>query len=232
MYVFIGVSSFSVHLKLHPGIRFSHSSSKTCFPPSCLESVSVSYDSCSIGILKYELSLASSDWRYPFDLCGSIYRLSDVITMLVTSNTKSTTPKDEDVRLLFSNPNNLEVFGNELFWRNDSFSSKYRYCLTSAHHLLSVVTVNRVQSTYQVPIFVHQSGEVDFLNKHLLKFLPSGEMISDQCLNYDLKKYRTSLFLSVHVGEIFLKSEEKKPAVERQCKSDIVERPIDIIRVC
>jgi hypothetical protein len=231
-YIFIGNSSFAVHLKLHPGIRFSHPSSKTCFPPSYVESVTGSDNSYSINLIRYELTLASSDWRYPFDLCGSIYRLSDVRSLFTTSETNATR-KVEDGHLVlpFSNPNDLEVFGNELFWNDANFSSKYRYCLTSARHVLSVVTINRVQSTYDVPVFVHQFGELDYLNKHHLKFLLNDGRLVDRCLNYNLQKYRTALFLSVHVGDCLLQNQEKKPLCEYHYKVGAVERPISISRV-
>jgi hypothetical protein len=196
---FLESSVFALQLKLHPGIRYSHSSSKVCFPPT-FQAITFSTDKYSINLLKYDLSFAESDWRYPFDLCGSVYRLEDLHNILILANTDKSEP------LPFTNPNNLEVYGNKQFWESSlNLSTRYKQIICSSHPVLSVVTINQVQSTYEVPIYQNEKGELDYLNKVLLQFIEheNGSLL-DKSSNYDLTRFRNQSYQSVHVGDLFL----------------------------
>jgi hypothetical protein len=210
-------SVFALHLKLHPGIRYSHSSGKVCFPPIFQDITSSTYK-YSINLLKYDLSFAESDWRYPFDLCGSVYRMEDLHSILVLTNS------DKSESLPFTNPNNLEVYGNKQFWESSlKLSTRYKQILCSSHPVLSVVTINQVQSTYDVPIYQNEKGELDYLNKVLLQFIEdeNGSLL-DKSSNYDLPRYRNQSYQSVHVGDLFLlknlEVEEGLPKKEKEQK--------------
>lgn len=170
-------SIFSVQLKLHAGITYSHAASTACFPPD-LQVISSELPM----FLKFSLSSGTVDWRYPFDLCSGVYRLADLQHLLRGCER-------------ISNPNTLELLGNQSFW-NSSLCVKYKCCACVDRPISLVVTVNRVQDTFQVPIYAPQAmHSLDQLNN--LMTLPDIP-------GMDLERYRSHLFNSVHVGQLWL----------------------------
>ena len=202
---FLEKNCFCVHTKLHPGISYSHSSQKVCLPPQPLTTVSGG------SLLKYDLSSGKSDWRYPFDLCASIYRLDDLKLLF-------TFPSPVDA-ISFTNPNTLEVCGNSLFF--STFQSKMRYshvlCVNSP--VLCVVTINQVQSSYKVPIYhtnaVSETGiplDRHSLNSNLLQINQECQGWVDSSLNFDFERYCNQNYFTVHIGDVFLEN-KSSPAL-------------------
>ena len=83
--------------------------------------------------LKFRRSESELDWNYPFDFCGSIYRLAsvrDVIAKIV--------PKTKMAR-----PNTFEFEGNKAIKFNMlARNQPYSICLNWP--VLTVITVNKV----------------------------------------------------------------------------------------
>ena len=65
---------YCIHLKLYPGICYSHTNDKLIAPPK-FEKLDCNNE---VTYLKYRRSETELDWNYPFDFCGSIYRLDSV----------------------------------------------------------------------------------------------------------------------------------------------------------
>ena len=72
----------------------------------------------------------------------------------------------------FANPNILEVFGNLVF-REFPYFRKYHRLLSCSRYVLSVLTVNRVQTVFDVPVYHCDSGTLVNLNNLLL--LPDSD---------------------------------------------------------
>jgi hypothetical protein len=82
--------AFAFHTKLHPGIIYSHTRTKAMSVPPLTEVKQ--QQQCSNGdhdvatmpvvVLRYELAGGTDDWHYPFDLCGSLYRVAEVRSLL------------------------------------------------------------------------------------------------------------------------------------------------------
>ena len=157
---YIETDAFACQLKLHPGIVYSHPATAVCFPPR------LQYHAGAEGrptsFLSSLIQSGRKDWGYAFDLCGSLYRLKDV--EMILDQAKS----DSD----FANPNILEVFGNLVF-REFPYFRKYDRLLSCSRHVLSVLTVNRVQTVFDVPVYHCDSGTLVNLNNLLL--LPDSD---------------------------------------------------------
>jgi hypothetical protein len=158
--------AFGVHVKLSPGIRFSHPADLACSPPSLttttagagivdLLEVSVNTDvseCCKAASLQPWLRFefaggegVRADWAYPVDFCAGIYRMSHISAML------SLLELDTGLcRRL--NPNVLEVELNKVFW-DGAYRYQYNHAICLSTDVLCVVTVNRVQQSYDVPIY-------------------------------------------------------------------------------
>ena len=234
---------FATHSKLHPGIIFSHSAQTPCLPPY-LESLS-RRDATDPVLLEFavrqpeeqnKISGGRADWCYPFDLCGSTYRTADVLELLrhcdqgsdtVTSNNPQFTQK----KYKYKNPNLLETVGNESFWAlcqantlMKGLNTAWTHCICLGTHVLSVLTVNRVQETYNVPIYnrVGGSGAVDQLNALTTVFKRTAgkqaelgqydggeEEVIPRCV-LDMAAYRADCrIMSVHIGALYLNRECK-----------------------
>jgi hypothetical protein len=181
-------SVFNVHLKLHPGIVYSHPSSSACPPPQL--SV-VQSDELEYPHLQFQMSRTNTqDWGYPVDFCGGMYRKSDILELLLIS-------ENEFGVCSLENPNKLETTLNKALY-SSSFSKRYKYSLCPASGICSVVTVNRVQTTYKVPIYnsCDSGGDVTTLNRCMVE----GK-------GYDMPRYSSILSISVHVGSLFVVKE-------------------------
>jgi hypothetical protein len=160
---------------------------------------------------------SSTEWRYPFDLCGSVYRHADVKEILDLAAVHS-----DDA---LSNPNKLEVSGNRAFWSSGMWG-RFSRCACPARYLLSVVTVNRVQATYDVPIYRNSGGDLHTLN-NLLRHCVDGNGEDKKgvelAVGFDLSRYRCLNSLSVHIGEVYFAAVTEKLVVPRN---------LSIIQVC
>lgn len=211
-----------MHVKLHPGVVYSHSGAKVCLPPklyaawvsnndACLSSSSGGVGCSSLLYLTFYLAQGTSEWRYPFDLCASIYRVADILKLV------QLTTATNDSGSSLANPNKLEFTGNKLFWESSELRGKYFKCACSAVPLACVVTVNKVQTTYDVPIYQNSMGDVDRLNRLLhcqVKNSDAGVEVVDR-VAFDYERYRLLNNLSVHIGDILLTT-SKSRGVPRQ----------------
>ena len=67
---------FCAHLKLYPGITYSHTTDKMIALVPKFTKVEES------KFLKYDRNETELDWNYPFDFCGSIYELEIVVKVM------------------------------------------------------------------------------------------------------------------------------------------------------
>jgi hypothetical protein len=66
--------TYALHLKLSPGIFYSHTCNKIMRLPNFEPVLKQNQPISSLKFLKYRRSETELDWNYPFDFCGSIYR--------------------------------------------------------------------------------------------------------------------------------------------------------------
>jgi hypothetical protein len=236
---------FCVHTKLHAGIRYSHPADTVWahLPPLTplrynhrnhrnhsllLEQVLSQEDDTDNDdeggqplLFAYSAGSRGSDWHYPVDFCGGLYRYTDIVAMLdcvpaYADFFTHAASADGTLRILLCelrwaeqlfvlpclffasfagesslklNPNILEVELNRVFWQTQSptgsnnavvrhpstgiagdgvdlgavtagrelvsspFQHSYAHALCLSADVLCVVTVNRVQTTYNVPIY-------------------------------------------------------------------------------
>jgi hypothetical protein len=166
------------HCKLHPGVWYSHPASCICEPPQLVPAGASS--------VMFELLGSSGDWCYPWDLCGSIYLLSTVLSMV--QQLRVTDPE------ALGHPNKLEQRGHKLWHGTRSWpGATPDVTLLAACPLaptLVVVTVNRVQDVFSNAVYA--SGE-----HHSLSALNELVLSSTHFLD-DL--YAQSTFPCVHIG--------------------------------
>mmetsp|Transcript_9283 Transcript_9283/g.12768 ORF Transcript_9283/g.12768 Transcript_9283/m.12768 type:complete len:198 (-) Transcript_9283:192-785(-) len=98
--------------------------------------------------------LGSEDWNYPWNLCGGIYRGTDVMTVLenLSGCTLKGRNKGEANKHSFDHPNHLEVNGNKAVVEL-GIDSKRPFSACPAKAVASVVTINRVQDVYKNRIY-------------------------------------------------------------------------------
>ena len=182
---------YGIHLKLHPGIHYSHAGSCASMPPPFAP-----LKDCDT-VLGFNFRSASGDWAYPFDLCACLYRLCDI--QLILSHIKSLYGQEG-----YANPNVLEVSGNEVM--NKNFQRFiWGGCMTRP--VCSVVTVNIVQSTYDVPIYDSRGGDLSTLNSNLIPYLETNS--EDNVVQLNFSRYKNSNYNSVHIGDLYLLNKPK-----------------------
>jgi hypothetical protein len=183
-------------LKLHMGIWYSHAASKACKPPRVVARRRVTRSTTPSGLvhrpiayLEYAMSSSNRcDWMSYFDLCGGLYRTKDVLHLIHCAVAR-------EGRQSIGNPNLFEYTLNRLIADGELSYKGYRLCALPAAPCLTVVTINRVQSTYDVPIYENEGGQLDAIN---------SLCASSECRGFDLAKYATASYLSVHVGDLYL----------------------------
>ena len=62
--------AFTLHLKLSPGLYYSHTNDKCVKLPN----FTIANGGFDLDFLKFKRSETELDWNYPFDFCGSIYK--------------------------------------------------------------------------------------------------------------------------------------------------------------
>ena len=193
-------SSFAFHTKLHPGICFSHTRSEMSVVPTLTQSSGTNVPL----VFSYELADTNGEWHYPFDLCGSLYRRLDVLTILETACGRADLGKDS-----FRNPNLLEKTGNQIFWESD-MCRKFKCCLCASRRHLSVLTVNKVQTVFDVPIYATEGGDLSSLNNY---FLDESDNDSKLCAQeVDTMYYGNDpRSMSVHVGGLHFRAPTASP---------------------
>ena len=107
-------------------------------------------DKLRLTMLKFRRSETELDWNYPFDFCGSIYRLQSVIDVISKFQSASKILK----------PNTFEFEGNKAIKLN-LLAKSHPYSLCMNRPCMTVITVNRVQDIYKNPIY-----KLDTLNEN------------------------------------------------------------------
>ena len=104
-------------------------------------------DKLKLHILKFRRSETELDCNYPFDFCGSIYRLQSVLDVI-----QKIQPTNKILK-----PNTFEFEGNKAIKFNMlARSHPYSLCLNVP--VTTVITVNRVQDVYKTPVYKSQSS--------------------------------------------------------------------------
>ncbi|RYG69801.1 glycosyltransferase [archaeon] len=134
--------------------------------------------------LKYAWRNGAVDWQYPIDLCAGVYRLPDIQHIL------DSVPKDS-----IHNPNAFEVMANQHFSQSSLMLDKYTHCCCPSRRMTVVVTVNKVQETYEVPVYKSPDHTLKALNAYMDRsVIPM----------YDVVRYCQQNYISAHVGDVFL----------------------------
>lgn len=197
-----------VHLKLSPGLSFSHPAGKVQRQPNMEE-------------LGEELAVfaggeGSLDWNYPFELCGTLYRgtlVREILRLLEVC--------DETAGGL-SHPNRLEVAGNRVFKSalGDAAEGERRACLQ--RRAMVVVTINRVQNLFSNPVFIQDAaerggegpleGSSEWSVTALDRLLSEGRHLDHQ-------RYLTACTGAVHVGGLFLLPKDPIPPLQQSLEA-------------
>mmetsp|Transcript_6888 Transcript_6888/g.10175 ORF Transcript_6888/g.10175 Transcript_6888/m.10175 type:complete len:886 (+) Transcript_6888:87-2744(+) len=168
------------------------------------------------GIYLYTTKSGSTEWNYPFDLSGGVYRYKDVQMILKQIRTED---KDCNGKHGFSDqgglshPNTFEVRGNQavLAIDNDLVAARKTLSAVPSRPLMVVLAINRVQDVCHAPIAGSGEGRVaqSTLTANdnnstdptdpsaLLKLLLNGR-------NLDLERYLSTPYNSSHIGDVFL----------------------------
>ena len=186
---------FSYHVKLHPGIIYSHPRGTTIKVPALTVRCEPSEQQL---FLTFELTqLRHDDWNYPFDLCGAFYRTVDIQNLL-----SCCTAAD------LASPNNFEVSGNQIFFRS-FFSKPFFRCACPTNATASIITINRVQSTYEVPIYENDGLTLEVLNNYIVCVAKdnlgrSSASASALEMQIDCSRYLYDIRLSAHIGDVHM----------------------------
>ncbi|CAM9757082.1 unnamed protein product [Chrysoparadoxa australica] len=193
--------ALSFHTKLHPGVTFSHPASATCRVPSfmrggkSIEPVELvtSTNASPWSALLFRRSEGILDWDYPWDLTGGICTLDTVEAVL---------DGIEQRGMPCSNPNELELSGHTLLTDAGSpaLSCTMELSPSSAcmgYPALSAITVNKVQTTYNTPVYESTDCDVESLDKLLWGESPC---------HFSPAFYQSQWADRVHVGELVLES--------------------------
>jgi hypothetical protein len=142
---------YTAHLKLHPGINYSHTTDKMIARMPTFHPLEG-----RTNYLIYDRTESELDWNYPFDFCGSIYLL-DRVTKVVES-----IEEREKIR----KPNMFEFIGNKAI-KTKNLANQNKFCLCLNIPVMTVITVNKVQDVYDTPIYstFTESDCLEFMNQ-------------------------------------------------------------------
>ena len=185
---------FNFVSRLHPGISWSQTRDVPSPPPRN----KFFYQSISSndGVYFYDRDSGLVEWNYPFDLSGGVYRRSDVLRLLSSID-----------RGGLSHPNVFELRCNEAL-KSASIETNYNFLSSKpisaipTRPMLVILAVNRVQDICKAPLASSTSSDKDLSidpsnTKDLLKLLDSNT-------NFDVERYKTTLYDSSHIGDFFL----------------------------
>lgn len=147
--------AYALHLKLSPGIYYSHTCNKIMRLPNFEPVLKPNQPISSLKFLKYRRSETELDWNYPFDFCGSIYRANHVDQVI-----SKITPVEKILK-----PNTFEFQGNQAIKMN-MLAKDYPYCLCLNAASVTVITINKVQNTYNTPVY-DSAVELSELNTYI-----------------------------------------------------------------
>eukprot|EP01127_Copromyxa_protea_P018000 TRINITY_DN5574_c0_g1_i1.p1 TRINITY_DN5574_c0_g1~~TRINITY_DN5574_c0_g1_i1.p1 ORF type:complete len:491 (+),score=67.85 TRINITY_DN5574_c0_g1_i1:589-2061(+) len=134
-------------LRLTPQMNYCHTVDKnTTVPLGVPITARNIHGEIENPVLKFNRTEGTHDWDYPFELCATIYRKTDVISYFEWIE------HNYGVEGL-SHPNKLEVCGSRLFKKNDHPDADKVHCTCLSQPVLAVITVNRVQDVCGAPIY-------------------------------------------------------------------------------
>jgi hypothetical protein len=140
----------------------------------------------------FEYASGTYDWRYPIDLCAGMYICEDMLRLLQQCSSTYGS-------LALKNPNTLEFYGNKYYFDNHTEMKNIGGCLSGA--VCSTVTVNIVQSQYQVPIYETLGGDVATLNNYVMT---SKEQKVQVLFNFQTYWFSILYESCVHIGKLYL----------------------------
>lgn len=133
---------YGAHLKLHPGINYSHTTDKLI-----AQLPKLTPTDARLKYFLYNREETELDWNYPFDFCGSIYLLDRVVEVVESI--------DEQQKI--RKPNSFEFLGNKAIKDKKLAQDQKLYlCLNQA--VMTVITVNKVQDVYDTPVYEFSQG--------------------------------------------------------------------------
>eukprot|EP01083_Nonionella_stella_P180857 646037_1 len=179
--------------KLNEHVDYCHPSSSSAPTPTFTTKLKKNYKKFGIWMPLQH----TSDWNYLWDLCGTIYAKQDVIT--IYQGIKNKFPSK------CLSPNRFEVLGNKLINLIYPGMSMNMFAACYKKPIMSVITINRVQKDYNVPIYDKFQKSVDEL---LVYFINEREI--------DLHKYSLQTFNSVHISELKLMPKKDKRIKDRE----------------
>jgi len=177
-------------LRLSPNVKYCHpsnvysnlpqfTSASSPFSASGGDVVSFTQE-----LLRFDRSIATEDWNYPFELCATLMHKTAIADTLVAVAQHYGSDG-------LSHPNKLEVSGSRLFSKHLVDYAKLTQCICLKTPVMSVITVNRVQDVCENRIYTEIS--LDELEAHF-----------DAHRLLDLAYYRSKLFDAVHIGDFVL----------------------------
>ncbi|CAK0859181.1 unnamed protein product, partial [Prorocentrum cordatum] len=153
---------YTVHAKLNPRVEYAHPNNKfmrvprlSAYGPAAASSEdggAVMGEWLESGLLIYERDQGEYDWNYPWELSASIYRVADVREMLAAV-------REHFGEAGVGHPNRLEGYGVRLFKQQKvSGATRGSRCACAGRPVVAVVTVNRVQSLFDNPVYRRSEG--------------------------------------------------------------------------
>ena len=171
---------FSYQWKLHPGVWYNQPADSCCRRPTFSL-----VPTCPVS-LAFSVGDGDGDWSYPWDLCGSMYRLSDAKTVVAELHAASA--------LNVSHPNRLECSGHAHVMAT---RPGVRVCCP-VQPVLYVITINRVQDVFENSVFSPGSSDSSSSLEEL------NALVADPTAQLDDAWYRSHDFPCVHIGALRL----------------------------
>ena len=138
---------YAVHAKLCPRIEYAHPNDKFMRVPPLSHGSTSSNSNTSSDLLLFERSSGEYDWNYPWELSASMYRLDAVKETLEAIRT-------EFGRDAVHHPNHIEGYGVRLLRQEKLASANCApLCACPCNPVVMVVTINRVQSLFDNPVY-------------------------------------------------------------------------------
>ena len=138
---------YAVHAKLCPRVEYAHPNDKFMRVPPLSHATPPSLSGASSQLLLFERSNGEYDWNYPWELSASLYRLEAVKETLQAIRTEF--GKDA-----VHHPNHIEGYGVRLLKQQKLASASLApLCACLCSPVVVVVTINRVQSLFENPVY-------------------------------------------------------------------------------
>lgn len=172
---------YTVHVKLCPRNEFAHPNSKFMRIPrlqAYVEADSAARSDSEAAfeseLMIYDQSSGEYDWNYPWELSASVYRWPDVSEMLVAI-------RDRFGAEGVNHPNRLEGFGVRIFKQDGVAGVRRKKCACMRQPTVAVVTINRVQTLFDNPIYTSSDAAADELSPETLDHILRAELLQGAC---------------------------------------------------